>query len=123
MESNILQALPNIHGILIGIGTAFFSGFAMFAYQKLQESKDRLDKVLADVEFFSTPSNFIGGGNTSLVTDKGELDWDGEAKILIHHAKSYFHIWIMRKNTASQGVSFRTLLLMKISYLLRKTSA
>lgn len=90
MESNILQALPNIHGILIGIGTAFFSGFAMFAYQKLQESKDRLDKILADVELFSTPSNFIGGGNTSLVTEKGELDWDGEAKSLIHHAKSVF---------------------------------
>lgn len=90
MESNILQALPNIHGILIGIGTAFFSGFAMFAYQKLQESKDRLDKILADVEFFSTPSNFIGSGNTSLVTDKGELDWDGEAKSLIHHATSVF---------------------------------
>lgn len=90
MESNILQALPNIHGILIGIGTAFFSGFAMFAYQKLQESKDKLDKILVDVEFFSSPSNYIGGGNKSLVTDRGELDWDGEVKRLIHQAKSVF---------------------------------
>lgn len=90
MESNILQALPNIHGILIGIGAAFFSAFAMFAYQKLQESKDNLDKILEGVEFFSTPSNFIGGDNASLVTDDGELDWDGEAKSLIHHAKSVF---------------------------------
>lgn len=90
MESNVLQVLPSVHGILIGIGTAFFSGFAMFAYQKLQESRDRLDKILTGVEAFSTPSNFIRGGNSSLITDKGELDWDGEAKNLVHHAKSVF---------------------------------
>jgi len=63
MDSHILAALPEIHGILIGIGTAFFSGFAMFAYQKLQESKDKLDKIISEVEIFSTPNNFIGGGD------------------------------------------------------------
>ena len=90
MDSHILTALPGIHGILIGVGTAFFSGFAMFAYQKLQESKDKLDKILAEVEVFSTPNNFIGGGKNSLIKDDGEMDWDGSAKRLIHHAKSIF---------------------------------
>lgn len=90
MDSHILEALPGIHGILIGLGAAFFSGFAMFAYQKLQESKDKLDKIISEVEVFSTPSNFIGGGKNTLIKDDGEMDWDGRAKELMHHAKSIF---------------------------------
>lgn len=90
MESHILEALPGIHGILIGIGVAFFSAFAMYAYQKLQETKDQLDKIILEVEAFSTPSNYIGGSQTKLINDEGELDWDGEAKQLIHHAKSIY---------------------------------
>lgn len=84
----ILEALPTIHGILIGIGTAFFSGFAMFAYQKLQESKDNLDKVLSEVESFSTPNTHIGGVN--FISEDGALDWDGAGKELLHHSKSIF---------------------------------
>lgn len=90
MESNILEVLPSIHGILIGIGTAFFSGFAMLAYQKLQESKDKLDKTLEEVAYFSSPSNFIGSNNISLISESGELNWDTEAKNILHHAKSAF---------------------------------
>lgn len=90
MESIILEALPNIHGILIGIGAAFFSGFAMFAYQKMQESKDKLDKTLDGVASFSSPSNFIGSNNTSLISENGELNWDTEAKNILSHAKSVF---------------------------------
>lgn len=90
MDSNILEALPTLHGILIGIGTAFFSGFAMFAYQKLQESKGNLDKILTEVEAFSTPNNYIGGSGDNLISDDGSLDWDGEAKNILHHAKSIF---------------------------------
>ncbi|WP_105169492.1 hypothetical protein [Pseudoalteromonas sp. T1lg23B] len=72
MESSILESLPTIHGILTGIETAFFSGFAMFAYQKLQESKDNLDSVLAEVGNFSTPNTYIGGaGGNNLIADDG----------------------------------------------------
>lgn len=92
MDSYILETLPGIHGILIGIGVAFFSAFAMYAYQKLQETKDQLDKTITDVEAFSTPNNYINGNNT-LINSDGELDWDGKAKQLIKHAKSiYAHL-------------------------------
>jgi hypothetical protein len=90
MQSYILEALPGIHGILIGVGVAFFSAFAMFAYQRLQETKDQLDKTILEVEAFSTPSNYVGGGQNRLIKDDGELDWDGEAKYLLHHAKSIY---------------------------------
>lgn len=91
MESSILESLPTIHGILTGIGTAFFSGFAMFAYQKLQESKDNLDRVLSEVGNFSTPTTYIGGGEgNNLIADDGSLDWDGAGKSILHDAKSIF---------------------------------
>jgi hypothetical protein len=108
MESSILESLPTIHGILTGIGTAFFSGFAMFAYQKLQESKDNLDSVLAEVGNFSTPTTYIGGaGGNNLIADDGSLDWDGVGKNILHDAKSLFsHIdyeekYGIRQNPAS----------------------
>jgi hypothetical protein len=93
MESHILESLPAIHGILVSVGTAFFSGFAMFAYEKLREARDKLSKVLTEVEQFSTPSNFIGSGSTRLVSDAGELDWDGAARDAIRKATSiYSHL-------------------------------
>lgn len=90
MDLSILESLPTIHGILIGIGTAFFSGFAMFAYQKLQDSKDSLDAVLAEVGDFSTPSNYIGGGSQDLIQEDGSLNWGEEGKNILHSAKSLF---------------------------------
>lgn len=90
MTSPILDALPGIHVTVIGVGAAFFSAFAMFAYQKVQETKDQLDKVLQEVIEFSTPNNFIGGGKNDLLKENGELDWDGKTKELLHHAKSLY---------------------------------
>jgi len=90
MQSNILEALPGIHGILIGVGAAFFSAFAMFAYQRLQETKDQRDKTILDVEAFSTPSNHIGDGENKLIKDDCALDWDGEAKYILHRATSIY---------------------------------
>jgi len=91
MDLSILKSLPTIHGILIGIGTAFFSAFAMFAYQKIQESKDDLDAVLSKVGDFSTPTTYIGGGdNKNLILEDGSLDWDEEGKKILHTAKSLF---------------------------------
>lgn len=89
MSSNILEVLPSVHGVFIGVGTAFFSAFVLFAYQKLQESRDKLDKTLSEVESFSTPNNFIGGDLEAILTDD-KLDWDNKAKYLIHSAKSTF---------------------------------
>ncbi|UQY35607.1 hypothetical protein K8U54_03705 [Pseudomonas fulva] len=88
MDLSILESLPTIHGILIGIGTAFFSGFAMLAYQKIQDSEDSLNAVLAEVGDFSKSSAYIGGGdNDNLIQEDGSLNWH-EGKRILHSAKS-----------------------------------
>lgn len=89
MPSPILDSLPAIHTTLIGFGGAFFSAFALYAYQKVQETKDQLETVLRDVEVFSTPTNYIGS-QADVLLESGELDWDGKAKRILHEAKSHF---------------------------------
>ena len=89
MPSPILDSLPAIHTTVIGFGGAFFSAFALYAYQKVGETKDQLEKVLRDVEAFSTPTNYIGA-QADLLLESGELDWDGKAKRILHEAKSHF---------------------------------
>ncbi|MBM3363538.1 MAG: hypothetical protein FJY42_12915 [Betaproteobacteria bacterium] len=89
MQSPILDALPSIHTTVIGFGGAFFSAFALYAYQKVQKTKDQLERVLRDVQAFSTPSNYIGT-QADLLLETGELDWDGKAKRVIHDSKSLF---------------------------------
>jgi len=89
MPSPILDSLPAIHTTVIGFGGAFFSAFALYAYQKVGETKDQLEKVLRDAEAFSTPTNYIGT-QTDLLMESGELDWDGKAKRILHEAKSHF---------------------------------
>lgn len=88
MSSYILEALPGIHGILIGVGVAFFSAFAMYAYQRLQETKDELDKTLFEMEAFNIPTNYVlRSGSHKFIKDNGELDWDIEAKNLLQHVQ------------------------------------
>lgn len=90
MTSPILDALPAIHTTVIGFGGAFFSAFALYAYQKVQETKDQLEKVLKEVETFSTPTNYVGTSQADFLLESGELDWDGKAKRILQEAKSYF---------------------------------
>lgn len=89
MPSPILDSLPAIHTTVIGFGGAFFSAFALYAYQKVREARDQLVKVLGEIEAFSTPNNYIGT-QADLLLENGELDWDGRAKRILHEAKSYF---------------------------------
>lgn len=89
MPTQILDALPSIHTTVIGFGGAFFSAFSLYAYQKLRETRDRLDKVLDDAKAFSTPRVFIGGKD-DLLLESGEFDWDGKARHLFDEARSLF---------------------------------
>ena len=90
MSSPILDALPGIHVTVIGIGGAFFSAFAMFAYQRVQETKDQLEKSLKGLEAFSTQTNFIGMRNEDLWGKSSGLDWESKVTRLMHHAISLF---------------------------------
>jgi hypothetical protein len=77
MTSPILDALPVIHGTLIGIGAAFFSVFAMSGFQKVQETKEKLEKAQNETEAMSSPTMFSGGGTIDdlLLEGGDELDW------------------------------------------------
>lgn len=90
MTSPILDALPAIHATVIGFGGAFFSAFALYAYQKVQETKDQLENVLKEVEAFSSPSNYIGSPEADIFLESGDLDWDGKAKRILFVVKSHF---------------------------------
>lgn len=90
MSYPILEALPSVHSTLIGIGGGFFSAFAIYAYQKLHEATDHLDRVLRDVESFSMPNTYIGSGSEAALLEGGELKWDHVAKDVVFRAKSLF---------------------------------
>ncbi|QRZ23289.1 hypothetical protein H9L11_03885 [Vibrio sp. sp1] len=46
MSSPILEALPALHVTVIGVVAAFFSAFAIYAYQKVNDAKEKLDEAL-----------------------------------------------------------------------------
>jgi len=67
-----------------------FLGVCNVCIPKTQETKDQLDETLLDVESFSSPTNYIGGSNSELINEEGELDWDGKIKQLLMHATSIY---------------------------------
>lgn len=83
MNSPILEALPAIHVTIIGVVAAFFSAFAIFAYQKVQESKELLEKALIDIETFGSPDQYVCFLPEGLITNEGLLNWDGVGRYII----------------------------------------
>lgn len=76
MDSAILTALPSIHSTLIGIGAAFYSAYAIYAYQKIQEARIRLERISKDATSFSLNLNtYIFKGNEPLLTN-GILEYE-----------------------------------------------
>ncbi|HHG3339668.1 hypothetical protein [Vibrio parahaemolyticus] len=90
MSSPILESLPAIHVTVIGVVAAFFSAFAVFAFQKVQDAKDKVEKTLKDAEAFGTPNNFIGGSQSNLLSEDGLLNWDACSRDVLHRATSMF---------------------------------
>ncbi|MBE0367605.1 hypothetical protein [Pseudoalteromonas aurantia] len=84
----ILEALPTIHGIFLGIGTAFFSAFALFAYQKYEESKNKLVNVLSEAESYH--EGFTMFKDENFISEGGSLDWGGSGKKVLRKAKSFY---------------------------------
>ena len=78
MTSPILDSLPAIHTTVIGFGGAFFSAFAIYAYQKLDEARDKFESTREELDIWSTPTAAISP-NFNLLTENGELNWDGHA--------------------------------------------
>jgi len=86
MDSAILNSLPSIHTTLIGIGAAFYSAHAIYAYQKIQESRIKLERTSKDAtDIFNHLDGLVFGGADHLLTN-GELEWD-TCKIIIRSSK------------------------------------
>lgn len=84
MSVSMIQALPSIHGSLLGIGFALFAAYAIYAYQKLSESKKLLGGVLSRAKSFTSLSSPESPGEATLLDAKGILDWEKVERVLIN---------------------------------------
>lgn len=87
MSSPILDALPGIHATVISFGGAFFSAFAVYAYQKLREAADNVNRTLKDLETVSSATSHQGA-NVDLFLENGELDWDGRVRAIFEDLRT-----------------------------------
>ncbi len=90
LSSPILEALPAIHVTVIGVVAAFFSAFAIYAYQKVNDAKEKLDSALKQSINLTSPSAMRFGGGNRFVTGDGNLDWDENGKELLRQVTSFY---------------------------------
>lgn len=81
----IVENIPAIHATIVGVAAAFFSAFFIYAYQKVTEAQKNLEKVLKTSKDIPIQKSAILGGETSLLDENGNLDWE-RCKGLIHKA-------------------------------------
>lgn len=87
MNSPILEALPALHVTIIGVVAAFFSAFAIYAYQKLNDAKEKLDEALKHCMLISNPHITMQRSNNIYLNEDGSLNWDEHGKDAIWKAK------------------------------------
>lgn len=80
MSSPILEALPSLHVTVIGVVAAFFSAFAIYAYQKVNDAKEKLDEALKYSMAVSTPNLMKLIPNNIYLNQDGTLNWDYRGK-------------------------------------------
>lgn len=75
MPIPIIDALPSVHGSLLGIGFSLFGAYAVYAYQKLAETNERLQTILEKAKSFSELRRYEGVESATVLGDDGVLDW------------------------------------------------
>lgn len=75
MPVSIIEALPSVHGSLLGIGFSLFGAYAIYAYQKLAESNELLQEILEEAKRFSFARMYQGVPAATVLGDDGVLDW------------------------------------------------
>lgn len=75
--TEILGPLAGAHATLVGVIAAFFSAFAAYAYQQLQETRDALDRVIREVGEYRSSRIYIANQGERAYLKDGELDWSG----------------------------------------------
>ncbi|MCE4937470.1 hypothetical protein [Aliivibrio fischeri] len=86
LSSPILEALPALHVTIIGVVAAFFSAFAIYAYQKVNDAKEKLEDALKHSMSVSTPNTMMFNGNNIYVNEDGSLNWDNSGKEALRRA-------------------------------------
>ncbi|HIF9075204.1 TPA: hypothetical protein ACX6NV_000013 [Photobacterium damselae] len=86
MSSPILEALPALHVTVMGVIAAFFSAFAIYAYQKVKDAKEKLDEALKQSMALSTPNSMMFNGNNAYLNQDGSLNWDERGKDTLRRA-------------------------------------
>jgi hypothetical protein len=86
LSSPILEALPALHVTVIGVIAAFFSAFAIYAYQKVNDAKEKLDEALHHSMSVSIPNSMMFNGNNVFLNQDGTLNWDDRGKEALRRA-------------------------------------
>ena len=88
MKSHILEALPGVHGILVGISVAFYSAFSLHGYQKLQESRDKILHALRQMRKFRDEWMFIDGAVLGdVLNEENQFVWDDKIMTILWNAE------------------------------------
>ena len=90
LSSPILELLPSIHVTIIGVVAAFFSAFSIYAYQKVNDAKEKLDLALKHSMSVATPTSMRFGGNNIYLNDDMTLNWDRAGKEMLRNASSLY---------------------------------
>ncbi|MEZ9643128.1 hypothetical protein AB4289_15420 [Vibrio cyclitrophicus] len=81
MNLPILDSLPAIHVTILGIVGAFFSAFAIYAYQKLNDAQEKLDTaVKLSMDLCSANNVYILDSGNKFLTKDGSLNWNEAGK-------------------------------------------
>ncbi|MFM1649106.1 hypothetical protein ACJ5N2_14620 [Aeromonas salmonicida] len=90
MSSPILEALPALHVTIIGVVAAFFSAFAIYAYQKVNDAKEKLDEAVKHCMSISDSNIILHKSNNIYISEDGSLNWDVHGKDTIDIAKGHY---------------------------------
>ncbi|WP_323969867.1 hypothetical protein [Aeromonas veronii] len=90
MNSPILEALPGLHVTIIGVVAAFFSAFAIYAYQKVNDAKEKLEDAVKHCKLISTPELTLYNGNKDYLNEDRTLNWEHRGKEVLRNATIFY---------------------------------
>ncbi|KLV47694.1 hypothetical protein SH16_01427 [Aeromonas caviae] len=90
MSSPILETLPALHVTVIGVVAAFFSAFAIYAYQKVNEAKENLDEAISQSKSITTPDLIMLSADNAYLNKDGSLNWDDRGKDTLRRATTLY---------------------------------
>ena len=93
MESPIFSALPTIHIALLSIMVALYSVFAIYAYQKINEYKQKIDHLISDTKNLIIDIPILSVGLNPPFEKDGAIDWQKSCKLVLQDIRFEFYIF------------------------------